>query len=88
MSEKLQMLIVHDAPNNTYTISDHNLQFQRAAQYIEEWQRHLREGCQFIALDQKRQHKTPDPQNCRACRDQVRRSPGLQPQPKFQRRKS
>lgn len=88
MSERLQMLIVYDASTNSYTISDHNVAPTKTEQLMEEWQKHLREGCKFIALDQKRQHKTPDAQNCRACRDQVSHSSGLQPKPRFQRRKS
>ena len=86
MKEKLMLLIVYDATENEYTISNHNLEPYQATQFIEEWQPHLKSGCSFMPLDQQRRHKTPDAQNCRACRDQVRHSSGLQPPPKFRRR--
>jgi len=82
----LRLLILYNAEQNEYSVSAHNRDPQEAAQMIEEWQQHLREGWRFIALDQKRAHKTPDAQQCRACRDQVRQSSGLQPPPKFKRR--
>ncbi len=82
----LKALIVYNAERNEYTISDHNLGPERAAQLVAEWQPHLRPGCRFITVNQNRTHTTPDARNCRACRDQVRRSSGLQPPPKFKRR--
>ncbi len=86
MKEKLKLLIVYDASTNEYTISDHNLEPQQAAQFVKEWQPHLRSGCSFMSLDQQRRHNTLDAQNCRACRDQVRRSSDLQSPPTFKRR--
>jgi len=80
------LLIVHDAKPNQYTILEHNLEPEKASELVEEWKAHLKEGCTFITLDHNRQHKTPDAQDCRACRDQVRQSSGLQPPPKFKRR--
>lgn len=84
--QELKLLIVYDPAANEYTISDHNLEPQKAEQFISEGQPHLKPGCSFIALDQKRKHTTSDTQNCRACRDQVRDSSGLQSKPKFKRR--
>jgi hypothetical protein len=85
-SPRLKVLIVYDAGRNEYTVSDHNLEPERAAQLVAEWQPHLRPGCRFIALKQDRKHRTPDARNCRACRDQVRLSSGLEPPPKLRRR--
>lgn len=81
------LVIVYDATKNEYTISSHNLEPAQAAHIIEERQLQLEPECSFMPLDQRGRHNTPDVQNCRACRDQVRRSSGLQPPPKFRRRK-
>ena len=88
MTEKasLKALIVYDAEKNEYTISAHNRNPEEAAQLVEEWGKHLREGCRFLTLDQTRPHSA-EPQGCRACRELVRHTSGLAPQPKFRRRK-
>lgn len=82
---RLKLLIVYDAGRNEYSISNHNLEPQMATEFIEEWQPQLKEGSKFMTLDQKRRHKSSDAQNCRACREQVRHSSGLEPQPTFKR---
>ncbi len=86
MDQSLKLLVVYDSQNNQYTISDHNLEEQHATQLVEQWQPHLRSGCSFIALDQKRRHRTADAQTCRACRDQVKESSGRQPVPRFKKK--
>jgi hypothetical protein len=83
---KLKALIVYDADKNEYSASAHNCDPQQVAQLVEKGQPDLCAGCRFIVLDQKRAHKTPDAQQCRACRDQVRKLSGLQPPPRFKRR--
>lgn len=84
--DNLQLLIVYDSQKNEYTISDHNLEEQQATDLIGQWQPHLRSGCSFIALAQKRKHKSSDAQTCRACRDQIKESSGLQPVPRFKKK--
>jgi competence CoiA-like predicted nuclease len=85
--QSLKLLILYNAPENLYSISAHNQTPAEAQTVIEEWQPHLQPGFSFIALDQRKPHAA-DAAACRACRDAVRRRSGLQPQPKFKRRKS
>lgn len=86
--EALKLVILHNATENRYSISAHNQTPEEAKRLLEEWNKHLQPGCSLVSLDQRKPHQTADPQDCRTCRDVVRRSSGLQPQPKFQRRKS
>jgi hypothetical protein len=85
----LKLVILRNATENWYSISAHNQTPEEAKRLLEEWNKHLQPGCSLVSLDQRKPHQTEDhPQDCRTCRDVVRRSSGLEPQPKFQRRKS
>ncbi len=82
-----KLVILYDARNNQYSVSAHNLVPEEADRLIQEWNQHLVEGCRLLALNQRKQHKTTNPEDCRACREAVVRSSGLDPKPTFTRRK-
>jgi len=83
MSSTLKLVILYDARNNAYTVCDHNLTPKEAEKQIAEYRAKLLSA---FVVDQRKRHATPDPQVCRACRRDVRRTSGLTPKPKFQRR--
>lgn len=85
---RLQLVIVYNAAESTYSLSEHNQPPDKANALVEEFNPHMKPGYQLITLEQQKAHKAEDAQNCRACRETVRRSSGLQPIPRFIRRKS
>ncbi len=87
MVEMLKLVILYHTVENSYSTLAHNQTPEEATRFLEQWNKHLKPGFSLVSLDQKKPHRTADVQDCRTCRDIVRRSPGLQ-QPKFQRRKS
>lgn len=86
-STKLSLIILYNAPMNEYSLSAHNQTSEQAEQIVRKWNPHLEPGCSLITLDQRAPHKTEDAQSCKTCRETVRRQSGLQPLPKFVRRK-
>jgi len=85
MPSSLQLVILYDARRNVYTVCDHNLSAEEAAKEVARWGKDLLPA--FI-VNQRARHRTSDPQLCRACRRDVRRSAGLTPSPHFERRHS
>jgi hypothetical protein len=83
MPSTLKLVILYDARNNAYTVCDHNLTAEEAKRQVAEWRQKLLNA---LTVDQRSQHKTPDPQVCRTCRRDVGRASGLTPKPRFQRR--
>lgn len=83
---KLKLIIVYDAEKNQYGVSAHNLPPEEADKLLLEWNQHLVPHRSLMALDQKSLHRTTEPSACRACRDTVRKTSGLDPKPKFVRR--
>lgn len=83
---KLQLVIIYSASENTYSLSEHNQLPDKATALVEDFNPHMKPGYKLMTLDQHKAHKTEDAQNCRACRETVQRSSGLQPLPKFVRR--
>ena len=83
----LRLVIVHDAGKNKYSVSAHNITPEEAEALIQEWNQHLVEGCQMLALAQTKPHRAPVPQECRTCRDTVARSSSFPSKPKFNRRR-
>lgn len=83
----LQLVVLYDATANQYSVLTHNRTPEEATAFTQEWNPHFKPGASLITLDQRRAHKAADPQDCETCRDIVRRSSGLQPLPKFVRRK-
>jgi len=85
MSNNLSLVILYDARNNAYTVCDHNLTSEEADNMVAMWKEQLLNA---IKVDQRAAHRTTDPQDCRACRRDVARASGLEPKPRFQRRKT
>lgn len=85
--QSFSLVIIYCAAENTYSLSAHNQTPDKAKELVEKFNPHMKPGFTLITLDQHKAHKTEDAQNCRACRETVRRSSGLQPLPKFVRRK-
>ncbi len=81
---QLKLAIVYDAPENRYTVIDHNLTPQQVEEEVGRWKAN---GHTALAVDQRHRHAVGDAQDCRTCRDDVKRSSGLTPTPKFKRRK-
>jgi hypothetical protein len=87
LSEKLHLVIVYQAAENTYVVTAHNQLSDQAKAFADDFNPETQPGGRLITLEQRRAHKTEDAQTCRACRETVERSSGLQPLPKFTRRK-
>lgn len=90
MSEtQLNLVIIYNAAENTYALSAHNQPADKAKELVEKFNPHMKSGFTLITLEQKKAHKTEDAQQCRACRETVRRALGsrLTTVPKFVRRK-
>lgn len=81
----LKLVILYDARANAYTICGHNLSAEQAKMQAADWQA---KSLNALVVDQRSEHRNPDPQSCRACRRTVVHSSGLSPKPRFQRRKS
>lgn len=84
--QPLKLVVAYDRNRNEYSITAHNRTHEEAEACIVERSPHLRSGCSFIVLAQLRRHRTEEAKDCRACRETVARSAGLEPQPKFTRR--
>ncbi len=86
MAEALKLLILHHRTNNEYRLITHNQTPEETRKFVSEWDEHLIEGATLIALDQGKRHSRADAQQCKACREAVRRSSGIEPKPQFKRR--
>ena len=84
MSEILKLAILYDRSKNVHSITNHNLTGEEAERLAAT---NLEPSLVAISVEQKAHHRTSDPQACRACRSDVARASGLQPKPKFKRRK-
>jgi len=86
-SEKLHLVIIYSASENIYSLSMHNEPREQTEKFVADFNPHMKPGFTLITLEQHKAHKTKDVQDCQACRETVRRSSGLEPLPKFTRRK-
>ncbi len=84
--QHLKLLILYRRADNDYRLINHNQTAEEAGKFIAEWDEHLVAGATLIALDQGKRHGRADAQQCKACRETVRRSSGLEPRPRFKRR--
>jgi hypothetical protein len=80
---QLKIAIFYYAENNRYSILDHNLTPETAG----EVEKKRSDIFPVFIVEQRHRHSTTDPQNCRACRNEVKQRSGLAPTPKFKRRK-
>jgi hypothetical protein len=81
------LTVLFNATEGVYSILAHNQIPEDATRLREKWNPHLKPGLSLITLEQHSTHTTTNPQSCRTCRAIVRRSSGLRPLPKFERRK-
>ena len=80
---QLKIAICYYADKNQYSVLFHNLTAEKAA----EVEKGRCDDLPVLIVEQRKRHSTEDAQNCRACREDVKRSSGLNPTPKFKRRK-
>ncbi len=85
MKDKLQTVILYDGEKNQYTVAKHNLTPDDASLEVSATSDSA--SSKALAWDQKTRHRTENPQDCGACRGDVRRQSSLNPTPKFKRRK-
>lgn len=87
MSEQkaLKLVILYEAGANAYSVSEHNQTPEQAELLVQDYNQHLKPGFSLIAIDQKKAHKG-NAEGCRACRNAVKQSSGLQPSPTFKRK--
>jgi hypothetical protein len=83
----LKLILIYDANRNQYSITKHNQNADLAQRFVKEWNPQLVPGASLITLEQRRRHRTEDPQDCRLCREIVVHSAGIDPKPRFKRRK-
>jgi hypothetical protein len=82
----LKLVVAYDRNRNEYSLVAHNQTPEEAQSFLDQWTRHLRPGSYLIVLDQAKQHRREEAQECRACRESVSRSGHFEPQPRFIRR--
>ena len=80
---QLKIAICYYADKNQYSVLFHNLTAEKAA----EVETGRSDVLPVLIVEQQKRHSTEEAQNCRACREDVKRSSGLNPSPKFKRRK-
>ncbi len=79
---QLKLAISYHPEKNQYSVLFHNLT-EKAA----EVEKGRIDVLPVLIVEQRKRHSTEDAQNCQACREDVKRSSGLTPTPKFKRRK-
>ena len=80
---QLKIAICYYADKNQYSVLFHNLTAEKAA----EVETGRSDVMPVIIIEQRKRHSTENAQNCRTCREEVKRSSGLTPTPQFKRRK-
>jgi hypothetical protein len=83
MDKAFKLVILFDAKHNSYTVADHNLTPEEAAWLVQDL--HTR-FLPALTVIQEMRHKRQGAEACRACRQEVARTSGLTPRPRFQRR--
>ncbi len=79
----LQLVILYDARRNEYMVVSHNLTPDEARKRASELSA---QKLPALTVTQRQRHSADDPEDCRTCRDDVKRAAGLTPSPKFSRR--
>jgi hypothetical protein len=83
MDKNFKLVILFDAKHNSYTVTDHNLTPEEADWLVQDLRKKLLPA---LKVNQEMRHKRQDAEACRACRQDVARTSGLTPRPRFQRR--
>jgi hypothetical protein len=78
----LKLVMLFDRRNQTCCICSHNLDAEDASQEVIELHR---DGLQAFTVDQRSRHTDVDPEECAACRAEIKQS--MIPLPVFDRRK-
>jgi len=78
----LKLVMLFDRRNRTCCVCSHNLDFEDASQEVTELRR---DGLPAFMVDQRSRHTDVDPDECAACRAEIKQS--VNPLPVFDRRK-
>jgi hypothetical protein len=83
MVETYKIVILYDAKHDSYTVADHNMTPEEADWLVQDLHiKHL----PALTVNQEMRHKRQGAEAYRACRQDVARTSGLTPRPRFQRR--
>jgi hypothetical protein len=69
--ESLKLVMLFDSRNETCCVCSHNLTAEEASQELDELRR---DGLPAFTVDQRSRHVAADPDECAACRAEVRHS--------------
>lgn len=83
MDKNFKLVILYDAKHNSYTVADHNMTPEEADWLVQDL---LTKLLPALTVNQEMRHKRREAEACRACRQDVARTSGLTPRPRFQRR--
>ncbi len=70
--ESLKLVILFDSRNQTCCVCNHNLTSEEASEELNELRR---DGLPAFTVDQRSRHDAEDPDECAACRAEVKHSP-------------
>ena len=81
-TSSLKLVMLLDRRNRTCCVCSHNLDVEDASQEVTELRR---DGLAAFTVDQRSRHTDVDPDECAACRAEIKHS--MNPLPVFDRRK-
>ena len=81
-TSRLKLVMIFDRRNQTCCVCSHNLDAADASQEVSELRR---DGLPAFTVDQRSRHIGVDPDECEACRVEIKQS--MNPLPAFERRK-
>lgn len=81
-TSSLKLVMIFDRRNQTCCVCSHNLEAEDASQEVAELRR---DGLPAFTVDQRSRHTRADPDECAACRADIKQS--ISPVPAFERRK-
>ena len=70
--EGLKLVMLFDSRKKTYCVCSHNLTSEEASEELNELRR---DGLPAFTVDQRSRHDAEDPDECPACRAEVKHSP-------------
>jgi len=81
-TSRLKLVMLFDGRNQTCCVCSHNLDAEDASQEVAELRR---DGLPAFTVDQRSRHTEADPDECAACRADIKHS--INPLPTFERTK-
>jgi hypothetical protein len=81
-TSSLKLVMLFDRRNRTCCVCSHNLDIEDASQEVTELRR---DGLAAFTVDQRSRHTDVNPDECAACRAEIKHS--MNPLPVFDRRK-